>query len=56
MAEIYKFPNEDQEPTKEKKNIPTWKIIVWGLGFVFIEIYGIVSLYCDIVNYFRTHF
>ncbi len=55
MAEIYKVPQEE-EPKKEKKKIPTWKLIVWGVGFVFIEINGIVSLYCDILNYFRTHF
>ena len=41
---------------KEKKDVPTWKIIVWGLGFVFFLGYGVVSFYLDAYHFIITRF
>ena len=33
---------------KEKKKVPTWKLVVWLSGVAFFLLYGVVSFYFDI--------
>ena len=32
---------------KDKKDTPTWKIVLWLLGFAFFLGYGVISFYLD---------